>query len=159
MLPYTVCSACIRITTINRYICFLLYTSTCIYMRENYSFVRAVRAVKKNKLGHSTSNSKFNCVEPLFPNSVTRWRARKLLPLCHTAVSAPKVLLQGGRFWDQQLYSWSCGRITEHPTGKKTEIEVLADVDLIADSAKKKGFFCGRCNTGGHVTSILICAS
>ena len=75
--------------------------------------VRAVRAVKKS-LGHSTAPEKqrFKCVEQYCQTSSDKvppqTRARKLPPLCHTAVSAvsaPKSPLQGGALWDQHL-SW-----------------------------------------------------
>ena len=73
------------------------------------------------------------------------WSARKLAPhgghenccrLPH-CVSAPTSLSQGGRLC-------SCGTMTEtsYVQGKKSQVGVLPDVDVIADLAKKVFFFC-----------------
>ena len=62
-------------------------------------------------------------------------RARKLLPLCHTEVSAPKNLSKGAGECGIDTPAGVCGRITEcNILQENTEVEVLPVVDLIADA-------------------------
>ena len=88
---------------------------------------------KKISFGHSTRNSKINCLGPHFQASATRSRpiegrnTAAVLPHCSECTEEP---FAGGETLRSTLQPY------EPSYKKKTHVEVPPDVDLIADLAK-----------------------
>ena len=76
-----------------------------------------------------------------------------MLPLCHTARSAPKSLLQGGRLWDQRTTAGVVAELRNIQQEKNKNRGT--DVDLIADSAKTKKIVADATQVDGRTNHPL----